>query len=180
MNLRHRQADAVDRDRPLRNHLRRQLRRNLHRHAPVRARRGPAAAAPARSASRSHPHAPAPRARPAAIPPASAAPGSAARPAADSRDSSARSSPAPGRRQTGPDASRSASSMSSAVRQTPFTAMLSPIFHRPASCGAATTSRIAPSRSFTASSVPVVSISPVNIPLGYRDGGGPPSSRRSP
>src|SRR5207302_11301592 len=54
-------------------------------------------------------------------------------------------------------------SMLSAVRQTPLTAMLSPVLRRAVSVGAAMVMRVAPSVGVMARRVPVVSIRPVNI-----------------
>ena len=53
-----------------------------------------------------------------------------------------------------------------AVRQTPLTAMLSPVRQRPASAGAAMMRRVAPAVGVSETTVPVVSMRPVNI--GYR------------
>jgi len=50
-----------------------------------------------------------------------------------------------------------------AVKQTPFTAMLSPVRQRPASAGALTIKRAAPSVFANDLTVPVASINPVNI-----------------
>ena len=60
-------------------------------------------------------------------------------------------------------------SMLRAVRQTPLTAMLSPLLRRAVSVGAAMVMRVAPSVGVMARSVPVVSIKPVNISTGYRE-----------
>ena len=57
----------------------------------------------------------------------------------------------------------SASATSSAVRQTPLTAMLSPMCQRPASEGAAMMRRISPAICATERTVPVVAMSPVNM-----------------
>jgi hypothetical protein len=54
-------------------------------------------------------------------------------------------------------------SMLRAVRQTPLTAMLSPVLRRAVSVGEAIVMRVAPSVGVMARSVPVVSIKPVNI-----------------
>jgi hypothetical protein len=59
-------------------------------------------------------------------------------------------------------------SIESAVRQTPLTAMLSPVCRREASVGAAMVMRVAPAVGVTERMVPVVSMSPVNIRTGYR------------
>src|SRR5271168_2905559 len=58
-------------------------------------------------------------------------------------------------------------SMLRAVRQTPLTAMLSPVLRRAVSVGAAMVMRVAPSVGVMARSVPVVSMRPVNMVLGY-------------
>src|ERR1700679_2382748 len=58
-------------------------------------------------------------------------------------------------------------SMLRAVRQTPLTAMLSPVLRRAVSAGAAMVIRVAPAVGVMARSVPVVSIKPVNMVLGY-------------
>src|ERR1700678_1671032 len=59
-------------------------------------------------------------------------------------------------------------SMLRAVRQTPLTAMLSPVFRREVSVGEAMVIRVAPAEGVTARRVPVVSMRPVNIVLPYR------------
>ena len=58
-------------------------------------------------------------------------------------------------------------SIDSAVRQTPLTEMLSPLLRRAASMGAATVMRVAPEVGVMARMVPVVSINPVNMDIGY-------------
>jgi len=58
------------------------------------------------------------------------------------------------------------SSRGIAVRQTPLTAMLSPVRQRPASAGAARMMRVAPSVGVRETRVPVVSMRPVNIGIG--------------
>src|SRR5271155_3149100 len=58
-------------------------------------------------------------------------------------------------------------SMLRAVRQTPLTAILSPVLRRAVSVGAAMVMRVAPGVGVIARSVPVVSIRPVNMVLGY-------------
>ena len=58
-------------------------------------------------------------------------------------------------------------SMLRAVRQTPLTAMLSPVLRREARVGAAMVMRVAPSVGVMARRVPVVSMRPVNISTGY-------------
>src|SRR5271154_1930449 len=58
-------------------------------------------------------------------------------------------------------------SMLRAVRQTPLTAMLSPVLRREVSVGEAMVMRVAPSVGVTARRVPVVSMRPVNILIGY-------------
>src|ERR1700722_20841303 len=62
-------------------------------------------------------------------------------------------------------------SMLSAVRQTPLTAMLSPVLRRAVSVGEAMVIRVAPAVGVMASRVPVVSMRPVNISTGYRNQG---------
>src|ERR1700677_4748749 len=59
-------------------------------------------------------------------------------------------------------------SMLSAVRQTPLTAMLSPVVRRSVSVGEAMVMRVAPAVGVMARSVPVVSMRPVNMALAYR------------
>src|SRR5258706_379400 len=63
-------------------------------------------------------------------------------------------------------------SMLRAVRQTPLTAMLSPVLRREVSAGAAMVMRVAPSVGVTARRVPVVSIKPVNINIRVQGVGG--------
>src|SRR5580692_8729459 len=59
-------------------------------------------------------------------------------------------------------------SMLRAVRQTPLTAMLSPVLRREVSVGEAMVILVAPAEGVTARRVPVVSMRPVNIVLPYR------------
>jgi hypothetical protein len=56
-----------------------------------------------------------------------------------------------------------------AVRQTPLTEMLSPVRQRPVRAGAEMSRRVAPEVVVSETTVPVASMRPVNITLGYSD-----------